>query len=46
MLTDPSAYLDSAGFLIRDHSIKHYSYEDLKNCTLEMLENQCQIIVD
>jgi hypothetical protein len=44
-ITDPAPFVDSSGYLKRDHSIRHYSYDDLKSCTLEMLKNQCPVII-
>ncbi len=44
-MDDPGKYLDDDGYLKRDHSIKHYHYDDLKSHTLEMLENECPVIV-
>lgn len=44
-MDDPKRYLDGNGYLKRDHSIRHYHYNDLKNYTLEMLENSCPVIV-
>ena len=44
-MDDPSRYLDENGYLRRDHSIRHYHYDELKNYTLEMLENDCPVIV-
>lgn len=37
---DPSPYLDAEGhYLQRDHSIRHYHYDDLKGLSLADLEN-------
>lgn len=35
----PEAYLDNDGYLIRDHSIKHYHYDDLIGMSLDDLAN-------
>ncbi len=44
-MDDPSKYLDDNGYLLRDHSIKHYNYSELTSMSLEMLENQCPVLV-
>jgi hypothetical protein len=36
---DPSPYLDADGCLQRDHTIRHYSYNDLDGVNLADLEN-------
>ncbi len=36
---DPSPYLDQDGYLQRDHTIRHYSYNDLDGVNLADLEN-------
>jgi hypothetical protein len=37
---NPAAYLDSAGkYLARDPSIRHYHYDEIRNLTLDTLEN-------
>lgn len=38
-IVDPSPYIDEKGYLIRDHSIRHFHYDDLKTRTLDELEN-------
>jgi hypothetical protein len=42
---DPGKYLDDNAYLKRDHTIRHYHYDDLKSCSLEMLENECPVII-
>ena len=41
----PDRYLDANGYLKRDHSIRHYHYDSLKSFTLEMLNNDCPVII-
>lgn len=37
---NPSPYLDASGkYLLRDHSIRHYSYQDIDGLSLDALEN-------
>lgn len=38
-MEDPSSYVDAAGYLKRDHSIRHFHYDDLTALTLDELEN-------
>ncbi len=38
-MNDPSPYVDAGGYLKRDHSIRHFHYDDLTAITLEELEN-------
>ncbi len=43
---DPIVYLDDDdGYIQRDHTIKHYDYNELKSMTLDDLENQCKVLV-
>ena len=44
-MDDPSRFLDENGYLRRDHSIRHYHYDDLKGLSLETLENACPVFV-
>lgn len=44
-MDNPDRYLDENGYLRRDHSIRHYHYDELKGHTLEMLENDCPVFV-
>jgi hypothetical protein len=38
--TDPAAYLDAEGkYLLRDHSIRHYLYQDIDGLSLDALDN-------
>jgi len=38
-MEDPSAYLDADDYLRRDHTIRHFHYDELKELTLEELVN-------
>lgn len=44
-MDDPSRFVDQEGYLNRDHSIKHYHYDDLNNMSVEELENECPVLV-
>lgn len=44
-MDDPSRYLDENDCLRRDHSVRHYHYDALKDQTLEMLKNDCPVII-
>jgi hypothetical protein len=44
-MDDPSRFVDQEGYLNRDHSIKHYYYDDLNNMSVEDLENECRVLV-
>jgi len=37
---DPALYLDAAGkYMLRDHSIRHYRYQDMDGLSLDALDN-------
>lgn len=38
-MEDPSPYVDTGGYLKRDHSIRHFHYDELTALTLDDLEN-------
>lgn len=40
-MDDPSPYVDADGYLKRDHSIRHFHYDDLTGIMLDNLENTC-----
>lgn len=42
---DPNPYVDKNGYLIRDHSVRHYRYEILKTMSLDDLEHDNVITV-
>ena len=42
---DPSRFVDDDGYMNRDHSIRHYHYDDLSNIKLEDLINECPVLV-
>lgn len=44
-MDDPSRFVDQEGYLNRDHSIKHYHYDDLNSMSVEELENECPVLV-
>ncbi len=44
-MDDPSRFVDDDGYIIRDHSIRHYHYDDLKSIKLEELANECPVLV-
>ena len=44
-MDDPSAFLDVEDYILRDHNIKHYHYEDLVGLQLDDLENQCTALI-
>lgn len=44
-MDDSSRFVDNDGYLNRDHTIKHYHYDDLKSIKLEELDNQCPILI-
>ena len=44
-MDDPSRFVDGDGYIIRNHNIKHYHYDDLSSITLEELENECPVLV-
>lgn len=44
-MDDPSRFIDQEGYLNRDHSIRHYHYDDLNNMSVEELENECPVLV-
>ena len=44
-MDDPGRFVNVNGYLRRDHSIRHYHYNELTGLTLEMLKNDCPVIV-
>ncbi len=44
-MDDPSRFVDDEGYIMRDHSIRHYHYDDLSSIKLEELENACPVLV-
>ncbi len=44
-MDNPSAFLDSDGYIKRDHTIKHYHYNDLNGLNIEALVNVCPVLV-
>lgn len=44
-MADPSRFVDEEGYIIRDHSIRHYHYDDINGMKLEELDNQCPVLV-
>ncbi|MBB1303036.1 hypothetical protein H5183_16990 [Pseudoalteromonas sp. SR44-8] len=44
-MVDPSRFVDEEGYIIRDHSIRHYHYDDINGMKLEELDNQCPVLV-
>tara|TARA_Y100001970_G_scaffold91614_1_gene115564 strand:- start:4994 stop:5593 length:600 start_codon:yes stop_codon:yes gene_type:complete len=44
-MDDPSRFVDDDGYMNRDHSIRHYHYDDLSNIKLEDLINECPVLV-
>jgi len=44
-MDDPSRFVDDEGYIMRDHSIRHYQYDDLSSIKLEELENACPVLV-
>ncbi|WP_456417137.1 hypothetical protein [Thiolapillus sp.] len=44
-MDDPSRFVDAEGYIMRDHSIRHYHYDDLSSIKLEELENACPVLV-
>ena len=44
-MDDPSRFVDAEGYFMREHSIKHYHYDDLSSIKLEELENACPVLV-
>jgi hypothetical protein len=38
-MDDPSPYLNANGYLKRDHTIRHFHYDELRGLSLEQLEN-------
>ena len=44
-MDDPSRFVDEEGYIMRDHSIRHYHYDDLSSIKLEELENACPVLV-
>ncbi len=42
---DSSRFVDAEGYLNRDHTIRHYHYDDLTSMVLEDLENACPVLV-
>lgn len=44
-MDDPSRFVDDEGYIMRDHSIRHYHYDDLLSIKLEELENACPVLI-
>ncbi|MEZ9764338.1 hypothetical protein AB4278_15720 [Vibrio splendidus] len=44
-MDDPSRFVDEEGYIKRDHSVRHYHYDDLSGLKLEELDNQCPVLV-
>lgn len=44
-MEDPSRFVDEEGYVKRDHTIKHYHYDDLKSIKIEELVNECPVLV-
>lgn len=44
-MDDPSRFVDDDGYMNRDHSIRHYHYDNLSNIKLEDLINECPVLV-
>jgi hypothetical protein len=45
MMDDASRFVDKDGYLIRDHNIRHYHYDELTNRTLDDLSNECPVLI-
>ena len=44
-MDDPSRFVDDEGYIMRDHSIRHYHYDVLFSIKIEELENACPVLV-
>jgi len=44
-MDNPSRFVDDDGYIVRDHTIKHYHYDELAKLKLEELENECPVLV-
>jgi hypothetical protein len=45
MMDDASRFVDADGYLKRDHTIRHYHYDDLTNMALDDLSNECPVLI-
>lgn len=44
-MEDPSRFVGDDGYLNRDHTIRHYNYDDLSSIKIEELVNECPVLV-
>ena len=44
-MEDPSRFVGDDGYLNRDHTIRHYNYDDLNSIKIEELVNECPVLV-
>jgi len=44
-MDDPSRFVDEEGYYKREHSIRHYHYDELTGLSLEDLDNKCPVLI-